>query len=76
MATKGKGHINIDCGRLRKDYIRAIKNILGRDVSLMEVGIDDLSPIGLFQRHADQCPPCAAWEKEKRATILVPLSDG
>ena len=71
----GKSGVNIDCGRLRGDYLRAVRDIFGRNVSLMEVDLDDLSPIGRFQRHTDQCPLCAAWEKEKKATIFESLNE-
>jgi hypothetical protein len=65
--------VSIDCGRLRRDYIRAVKNIFGKDVSLAKIDPEDLSLISHFQHHSVQCPMCTAWEINKRAIILGSL---
>ena len=69
--------ISIECGRLWRDYVKAVKHIFGGDVLLREIGLEDLLPIRRLHQHINAgCEACARREREKTREIVASLEKG
>ncbi len=66
--------VNIVCGKIWQEYIRALRRILGSNIPLSDINMDDLGYIRHFYDHSKICEMCARSAEEKKKAFLIALA--